>query len=100
MSTGAECRFTEIEPGRWEYWLQEWPYGEWPEGQTYGPFDSYASASTHLSNYHANPGGHSTQIHKDHRHEDGTIARRNEDGTWNWDLPGCPACRKAKEDWT
>jgi hypothetical protein len=59
VSTGAECRFTEVEPGRWSYWLQDWPYGDWPDGSTYGPFGSFAKAEKHLSENHANPGGYS-----------------------------------------
>ncbi len=57
MSTGAECRFYEKEPRQWFYKLQEWPYGEWPEYDTFGPFDTYTAAQKHLSSNHANPGG-------------------------------------------
>lgn len=70
MSTGAECNFTEVEPGQWTYWLQSWPYGDSPDGQTYGPFASYRAAQRHLSDNHANPGGSSVTAHPtSHRHE-------------------------------
>lgn len=58
MSTGADCKFIEKVDG-WYYWLQNWPYGDWPEGQTYGPFLSFEIAHEHLRNNHANPGGYS-----------------------------------------
>ncbi len=70
MSTGAECRFTEDQPGRWSYWLQSWPYGDSPDGQTFGPFATFARAHDHLNQNHANPGGYSTTIHPTgHVHE-------------------------------
>lgn len=68
MSSGAECRFTEVEPGRWTYWLQDWPYGDWPEGETYGPFSSYEVAFKHLGDHHSNPGGHSTRCLPEGQH--------------------------------
>lgn len=98
MSTGADCHFTEVEPGRWTYWLQDWPYGDWPQGQTFGPFDGFQQAHDHLRNNHANPGGYSTRKHPDHRHEEGTIVRRKpDDSGWDWNVPGCPACGQPKE---
>ncbi len=73
MSTGAECNFTEFEPGRWKYWLQEWPYGDNPDGVTYGPFRSYTVADQHLRDSHANPGGSDARIHPTgHVHEFGS----------------------------
>lgn len=59
MSTGADCVFIEREPGVWYYRLQEWPYGEWPEYEEYGPFTSEDEANEHLHDNHANPGGYS-----------------------------------------
>lgn len=56
MSTGAECNFIEKQDG-WYYELQRWPYGEWPEYDTYGPFETYALADRHLRAKHTNPGG-------------------------------------------
>ena len=58
MSTGAECGFKQADDGTWTYWLQDWPYGETPEGQTYGPFRTFRIAEQHLSDNHANPGGY------------------------------------------
>lgn len=70
MSTGAECNFWEVEPGRWKYRLQLYPYGETDEFDEYGPFSSFRSAREHLDRNHANPGGWSTRIHEtDHKHE-------------------------------
>lgn len=70
MSTGADCRFTEVEPGRWQYELQRWPYGDNPDYDTFGPFGSYAAARDHLNRNHANPGGSFTTIHPTgHVHE-------------------------------
>ncbi len=59
MSTGAECYFTEVSPGKWTYWLQDYPYGSNEDGETYGPFRSATEAFDHLDRNHANPGGHS-----------------------------------------
>lgn len=82
MSTGADCRFRETEPGRWTYWLQSWPYGEWPEGTTYGPFPSFAAAVRHLGDNHANPGGWTvTPLREGHVHEPD-----------QWDPTFCEAC--------
>jgi hypothetical protein len=61
MSTGAECYFVERAPRKWYYALQEWPYGEWPEYETYGPFSTYKEAQGHLDDNHANPGGWSVE---------------------------------------
>jgi hypothetical protein len=41
----------------WYYKLQEWPYGDWPEYDTFGPFPTFKAAREHLSRNHANPGG-------------------------------------------
>ena len=62
MSTGADCTIREDDDGKWYYDLQRWPYGEWPEYDTFGPFNTYGEAQEHLSNHHANPGGFS--IHR------------------------------------
>ncbi len=70
MSTNRDCTFREVEPGRWTYWLQDWPGGETTEGQTFGPFGSYAAADTHLVAHHANPGGSMAFTHPTgHVHE-------------------------------
>lgn len=59
MSTGAECLFYEKEPQKWFYDLQQWPYGENPDFDTFGPFTTFEEAEQHLDNHHANPGGYS-----------------------------------------
>lgn len=69
MSTGAECNFIEVEPGRWTYRLQRYPYGETDVFDTYGPFSSFRTAHAHLGNNHANPGGFSVETHEQHVHE-------------------------------
>lgn len=68
MSTGAECYFTEVSPGKWTYWLQDYPYGSNEDGQTYGPFPSWVDAQTHLDRNHANPGGWSSNCLPDGQH--------------------------------
>ncbi len=64
MSTGLECEFIEWEAGWWYYVLQDsdCPRGawDWREYATAtGPFLTYEAAREHLSENHANPGGHS-----------------------------------------
>lgn len=56
MSTGAQCTIY-TDGHRWAYKLQKWPYGEWSEYETYGPFNSEKHAEGHLFSNHANPGG-------------------------------------------
>lgn len=57
MSTGADCYFKENRNGEWFYALQRWPYGDFPEYDTFGPFKTQEAAENHLSSHHANPGG-------------------------------------------
>jgi hypothetical protein len=68
MSTGADCSFREVEPGRWKYRLQRYPYGETEDYDEYGPFDSFGRAHKHLDDNHANPGGASIDWLTDGRH--------------------------------
>ena len=65
MSTGADCRFIEEKPGEWYYEIQEWPYGDWPEYDINGPFNSQEDALQHLDDNYANPGGWWTVKHND-----------------------------------
>ena len=65
MSTGLECTFIEVKPGRWYYLLEDWDTPkcafDWRESATaYGPFDSEDEAVDHLDDNHANPGGWSS----------------------------------------
>lgn len=69
MSTGADCRFTEVTPGKWQYELQRWPYGDWPEYDHNGLFASFREAQDHLDAHYANPGGWSVFTHEKHVHE-------------------------------
>lgn len=70
MSTGADCSFIEIQPGIWKYKIQCWPYGDWDEYDTNGPFNSFRVALAHLDSNYANPGGWSCHINKEkHIHE-------------------------------
>lgn len=62
MSTGLNCLFIEIEPGRWYYLLEDSfaPKNapDWREFATaYGPFATEDEGEEHLNDYHANPGG-------------------------------------------
>jgi hypothetical protein len=59
MSTGADCHFEEKKKGEWHYALQQWPYGENPDYDTFGPFPTFRKAMDHLDTNHANPGGYS-----------------------------------------
>lgn len=59
MSTGADCQFYEKEPGKWFYKMQQWPYGECPNYDKFGPFPTWLAAEKHMSYHHANPGGYS-----------------------------------------
>lgn len=65
MSTGLECNFYGVTDTEWYYLLQHgscpvqcWDWREY--ATAYGPFESYEVAREHLSDNHANPGGHST----------------------------------------
>lgn len=82
MSTGADCHFTEVEPGRWSYSIQRWPYGEWDEYDKHGPFPSFAAAREHLNQNYANPGGWSHRIHPT-----GHVHERDE-----WEHAICTTC--------
>jgi hypothetical protein len=64
MSTGANCYFYEEKPNQWFYKIQEWPYGEWPEYETNGPFKTFEQAEAHLERNYANPGGYSVREYK------------------------------------
>jgi hypothetical protein len=57
MSTGADCRFEEREPGRWWYAIQQYPYGETEDYDTHGPFVGQEAAERHLDANYGNPGG-------------------------------------------
>ena len=57
MSTGADLRFVEKEPGEWYYEYQCYPYGQNEEYDVYGPFSSEDAASRHCDDNHANAGG-------------------------------------------
>lgn len=64
MSTNSECDFIEVKPGEWWYLLEDYDAPknswDWREHSTaYGPFKTYEVAHRHLSDNHANPGGHS-----------------------------------------
>ena len=65
MSSGADCQFIEVQPGRWRVRLQEWPYGDTEEYIEMGPFGSYSLAVDALNN-HQNPGGWMNRFHPDH----------------------------------
>lgn len=66
MSTGLECNFIEVAPGKWFYVLQDgncpvqcWDWREY--ATAYGPFPTLDVAQAHLRKWHANPGGYSTE---------------------------------------
>lgn len=81
MSTGFECAFREVAPGKWYYLLQNpsCPVGafDWREHATaYGPFLTEENAIKHLHDSHANPGGWSTQEHTPGEKIDGVWQKR------------------------
>lgn len=64
MSTGCECEFIEVAPGRWYYVLEDLhaPKNAWDwrdNASAWGPFPDLEKADQHLRDHHANPGGHS-----------------------------------------
>ncbi len=63
MSTGLECAFVEVDPGRWYYALEN-GFGDrnssWLDSaDAYGPFATFDEAHAHLTDNHSNPGGFS-----------------------------------------
>lgn len=63
MSTGLNCEYVEVEPGKWYYILERgsapknaWDWREYADG--YGPFATFDAAHTHCRDNHANPGGY------------------------------------------
>lgn len=61
MSTGADCRFTELAGNQWQYELQRYPYGETEKYDAWGPFATFTRAVEHLQRNHSNPGGWSVR---------------------------------------
>lgn len=60
MSTGQECVYTEVEPGKWMILLerQQGPVWDWREdADAYGFFPTEDAASEWLHTHFANPGG-------------------------------------------
>ena len=69
MSSGLECVFVEVEPGKWYYLLQDGDcpaqVRDWREYATaYGPFKTHEQALRHLYANHANPGGWMVMLHE------------------------------------
>jgi hypothetical protein len=70
MSTGLNCEFNEIKPGIWYYLLESgfapkcaWDWREY--ATAYGPFPTLEAGEQHLSDNHANPGGHMIEEYKE-----------------------------------
>ncbi len=68
MSSGADCWFDEVKPGEWRGAVQQWPYGEWPEYDEFGPFATFEAVLNHMQTNFQNPGGYSMGVHADHVH--------------------------------
>ena len=68
MSTGAECGFKETAPGKWQYSIQKWPYGDNDEYESNGPFRSFSEARAHLDRSYGNPGGYSLDFLPEGQH--------------------------------
>lgn len=65
MSTGLNCTYYEVEPGKWYYVLERWDAPkmawDWREfADCVGPFETEDAAHEHLHDNHANPGGSAT----------------------------------------
>ncbi len=80
MSTGLECTFIEVKPGRWYYLLEDWdvPKGafDWREYATaYGPFGTENEAVGRLDDNHANPGGWSSTPYREGFEPDEVLVR-------------------------
>ncbi|MCS4089931.1 hypothetical protein [Rhizobium sp. BK176] len=81
MSTGQECMIFEHEPGEWYYALEsafsDGDEFDWREqASAYGPFPTYDAACRHLSDNHANPGGHTMWEHADFARERDDVTDR------------------------
>ena len=70
MSTGLNCLFQEVAPGKWFYILESgfapknaWDWREY--AHAYGPFRSLERAEQHLSDTQPNPGGWNINEYKD-----------------------------------
>ena len=57
MSTGADLRYVEREPGQWYYEYQQYPYGMTEEYDVEGPFPSTDAAREHRYRNYPNAGG-------------------------------------------
>ena len=57
MSTGADLRFVERQPGVWYYEYQKFPYGMNEDYDVEGPFPSYEKAEDHCDANYPNAGG-------------------------------------------
>jgi hypothetical protein len=80
MSTGCNCEFLEVQPGRWFYVLEDYdaPKNAWDwhdNATAYGPFASEALAEQHLHANHANPGGSSTLPYREGYQPSETLTR-------------------------
>ncbi len=66
MSTNSSCLIIEVEPGKWYYVLEDYdaPKNAWDWREyavVYGSFPTMETATKHLRNNHANPGGWNEQ---------------------------------------
>jgi hypothetical protein len=82
MSSGADCHFTEIEPDKWKYAIQQWPYGDIEDYDRHGPFPTFTAALAHLDANYQNPGGWSSQGHPDHKHSGPKDIDKSFGDTW------------------
>ena len=59
-SVSREAHIYKAKDGKWYYFIAWKEYGEFPDGDTYGPFNSEDAADKHMMKNHSNPGGFST----------------------------------------
>ena len=99
MSSGANCRFKEKQPGKWFYELQCYPYGATEDYDTEGPFKTFREASDHLHNNHSNPGGYSVTPLPGCKHD--LLVKRdfsNNGATHNCDRCGSPVDQRTPKE--
>lgn len=57
-SMQRDAEVFKAKDGKWYYFIAHREYGEYPDGDSYGPFSSEENAEKHMYGSHSNPGGH------------------------------------------
>jgi hypothetical protein len=56
-SMQREAFIFKAKDGKWYYFIAHTEHGEYPNGNTYGPFSSDKESEKHMLSNHSNPGG-------------------------------------------